>query len=358
MLIYIVVFTIAVGLVFFSSITSHDGRPGLPSFVLSGVLVTLLLGLREGVGTDFYDIYVREFQIISEGFPSRFETGFVLLVKAFGLISSNYNFIFFGIAALTVGLVYTAIWKISTRPAMALFIYLAGGTFFFSTNGIRQALAVAILLNAVRLIQKGKIPHYVVLVLLAASVHVTAVVFLPLFLVRYTKVRMRVLFPAIVATVLLSSTITQLVLSRAGGFSSQLGLYAKLDTFTGRGDLDLGNLALCALAMIGYFMLRDKSVQTLNSDTTKIVAAMVALGVVSAILSGGAFILSRMTYYFVPFTILLVPNMISDSPDRVKGNAFACVYVMLILVLFIYLYGFLNFSAVNPYVSIFYHLRH
>lgn len=131
MIIYVIVFSLATGILAVSTFLSGNGRPDRTAFVTSGLLVACLLGLREGVGTDFYSIYVAGFNSIDEGNESRFEPGFVLLVRALSLFSSNYNFLFFGIALITVGLVYRAIWRISLNPTLAVFIYLVGGIFFF-----------------------------------------------------------------------------------------------------------------------------------------------------------------------------------------------------------------------------------
>ena len=159
-------------------------QPRLGFFVLSGLTVAIAFGIREGFGTDYYDIYVKGYNEIQAGFASRFELGFVTLCRLLILFGLDYHSMFFVTSFLTVFLVYRAIYSQSLGPIWGVYIFLFGGFLFFSSNGIRQALAASILLNALPFATRGDTIKFCIAVLAASLFHTTALLFIPLVVLR------------------------------------------------------------------------------------------------------------------------------------------------------------------------------
>ena len=71
---------------------------------------------------------------------------------------------------------------------IAVFIFMCFGTYPQAENGLRQACATAILVFGYRILTEKNVLSYLILVLVAATFHVSALIFLILFPLRYIRV--------------------------------------------------------------------------------------------------------------------------------------------------------------------------
>ena len=70
-------------------------KPQLLYYSISCVILVVFIGLREGVGTDFYSIYVAGFNEVIETGESRFEPGFTLLIHLCAWLTKDYHLFVF-----------------------------------------------------------------------------------------------------------------------------------------------------------------------------------------------------------------------------------------------------------------------
>ena len=333
-------------------------KPSLPLFCASAAVLVAVLGLREGVGTDFYDVYVAGFNSIAAGESSRFEIGFYFLNWVVAALGGGYQIMFFIAALLTVSLVYVAIYRQSSKPLLSVLLFMIGGLFFFATNGIRQALAIAILLNAIAYIKAGKPIHYLAFALVASSFHLSALIFLPLYLFgkwRPESTKTVVLF--LLCTVL-AGPITWIALNGASLFSTQIATYMSVEhlssQFLSSGNIDYSDLLLCMFPLAIYYIVRDKVEDTVAFQESGIYFFLLLLGVIVCVFSGQITIFSRVAAYFTPFCILAIPQLFSamDEARLRRAWIYKGVYLLFSVASTTYLFGYLNFSHVLPYVSI------
>lgn len=329
-------------------------KPSLILFVLSGLVVAVLFGLREGVGTDFNDVYVKGYMDISSGMGSRFEPGFVLLCRSLALLGFDYHALFFVTSFAVVFLVYRAIYLQSGNLVWGVFIFLFGGFLFFSTNGVRQALAVAILLNALPFATRSEPIKYAAVVAIAALFHSTALIFLPLYLLREWKPDSQKAVAVSVATVCLGGVIAPVLVSFGAVVSPQIARYVGADHLASRylssGNIDLSDLLICAMGLALFFFVRKEKMAEIDSHTVFLFDLMM-VGVVICVLSAHVMIFSRLAVYFTPVSIVAIPRLFfccADKKER-KAVAIKATYLVFTLLVFIYLYGMRNFSHVVPY---------
>lgn len=329
--------------------------------IASSLPLILLLSFREGVGTDYNDVYVASFGSIANGGDSRYEFGFTLLIRLIQFFTKDYHYIFALLAILTVGLVYLAIYRNRVNVVLAVFIFTFGGFFFFSTNGIRQALAIAILLNAILCLKDiGSIKNkqsikYICLVLLASTIHISALVFIPLLLLvnfNLYDLKVWIIFSALL---LLGPLLGDTMLNLASHISQQINAYINNEqlrnTYLSSGDMDIADFSLCAVPLIiyglGYKVLRQS--RFINTCMLFLLTGILICG-----WSYNYFILSRFAMMFSPIAIIGVPLQFAEiykqkDTNKIFYTKVLVAYCLFILSIFIYLYCIKNFSHILPY---------
>lgn len=143
------------------------------------LVLSLVSGLRsKEVGVDsqgYANIY------LLNGDVKYIEVGFRWLIKFLHIFSDSYTFFFSVLAVATNTLIIMRLWELRhvARFNYSVLVYSAQ-MFFFTMSGVRQWLAVSIAFWATRYIDKGKLVRYVLIVLVAMTIHTSAMVSLVL----------------------------------------------------------------------------------------------------------------------------------------------------------------------------------
>ncbi len=144
------------------------------------LLLALAAGLRSvsvGIDTATYDA---AFTLIEKGRTEQIfglETAFVGLCAALLRLWGSHQFLFFTFAFASYALLLFRLWQ--ERAALsfswaALALYI--GFYPFSLNGLRQFLAVAVVIYATGFLRDGKYLRFLVAVALASLLHLSALV--------------------------------------------------------------------------------------------------------------------------------------------------------------------------------------
>ena len=96
------------------------------------------------------------------------------------------------------------IYKYSKNPYISFFLFLSMGYFLFGMTAIRQSIAMGMLMIAFEMAVRNKKLWFVLITLLASTVHTTALVFLPVIVLSKIPLRKRYVLLAIFAGVLMS----------------------------------------------------------------------------------------------------------------------------------------------------------
>lgn len=116
-----------------------------------------------------------------------YEKGYIIFNK---LISSIYNdrqFFLGACAVLSTLPVAACIYKKGIAPLQSFVIYFGLPAFLMSYSGLRQALAIGLCFYSISYIQDKKLIKFVLLVLLAGSMHKSAFIFLVAYPIYYLK---------------------------------------------------------------------------------------------------------------------------------------------------------------------------
>ena len=158
------------------SIKERKVRPNKFFIAVVFIILSFVAVFRYGVGTDFYAYYrtsnwVHHFERGNYDSP-----GFTLFAICCQKVFGNINgAITMGAALITIGLIVYIITKHSENLLVSILLFIFAGCFIGMFNGVRQYLATAILFTGHRFIINRKPIKWLLVVLLASTIHITAI---------------------------------------------------------------------------------------------------------------------------------------------------------------------------------------
>lgn len=211
MLVYVVVFCVAVGI---AAVAEYDQRSGrgvasprrwTGTAMLVAVVLAGVSSLRWRVGTDYwtYDglfpIYAQE---AADGLSLTGEPG-LRIIAWISMAMTGDSATMFAIAAfITVGLTIRMLWRWSPAFAFSIALYIVSGAWHESFNGIRQYLACAVIFAGHRNIVDRRLVRWVAVVLIASLFHVSALLMILLYFVPVKRLSLRFQFGVVIAGLL------------------------------------------------------------------------------------------------------------------------------------------------------------
>ena len=261
-------------------------------------------------GRSFFDIFT---------YSTWVEPGFRLLLATVALFTSNGQWVIVVTSFLIHGSVSLFLYRHSKNVYLSFFLYMAMMIYPFYLNIMRQALAVAVLLFAWDCLKRRRWIGYLLLVLLAASFHVSALLFLPcplLTLIPVNKRTLRVILPvtgglAVTGLLLvrpLVSLVTLLIPRYADytptTFLALYGFFAVFLACTGFGVYRL------YFARDAAEVLSDGENEKGGFDEKGFLTLMMLLGCVVAAMMTGFGQLQRVFNYFEVLYLLYLPMIL------------------------------------------------
>lgn len=161
--------------------------------ILVITIPVILASIRYGIGTDYFNynyLYdINKDRSIMEIGLSDSERLFTIIYVIVNILFKDVWGVFFISSLITMFFVIKTInyYRDKISMSMALLIYFCV-LYAVSYNAVRQIMAVAIVFYAYRYILEEKFLKYCLLVILAAQIHITAYVCLPIYFLKYTKV--------------------------------------------------------------------------------------------------------------------------------------------------------------------------
>ena len=125
----------------------------------------LVAALRQFVGTDYASYYYNKIPVILNN-PVQLEFGFSLLGYFSVVVLGSYQWLIAGMALITCLCYWSAIFRYSKNTPLTILIFLALGCYYFSLNGMRQSVVIAIFFYALKFIEKKKLKKYLLCILL------------------------------------------------------------------------------------------------------------------------------------------------------------------------------------------------
>lgn len=132
----------------------------------------ILSALRYDVGTDYFPTYYDGFlRVMSGSNYDHFDIGYRFLNILMGKISDDPQIIFIITSVLFCTLTLFAIYNLSVDIPFSVYLLFVTRYYFISLNVIRQLVAMAIVLYALKYLFKGEKKKYLILIIIASLIH-------------------------------------------------------------------------------------------------------------------------------------------------------------------------------------------
>lgn len=309
----------------------------------SFLCITLVLGLRgRGVGEDT-NHYLTLFEVFkgfdfkylfSEGLQVRWsvwdetiEIGFALLMKVISCFTGSGQTFLFVVASLTCYLFARFIYRcIPNHVFLATIVFLCDSLYMSCFNGVRQMLAVGVVLNAYELIRDKKYIKSAVVFFLAFIIHKSSIIMIPFFLLHLVK-DMKKTAINVIAIACLAPFSTEIMILLASKILPNYLIYFQQNFWTNkiRGTAVLWIIQIIICIYMIYSGVRNKR------EFFGIIGTVIYISIEVISLNIAAF--SRITYYFRSFCIFLYPEFTTRLSKRFKT-----IYILFILALMILQY--------------------
>lgn len=284
------------------------------SFKIMFILITLLTLFRFGVGTDYF-LYMYWYNNIPKIIDPLFftnlnqihgEIGFKILMGVCKTISMKYTTFMFIVSGITMILFYSYINKQSRMKVTSMFIFYSNLYYFTYVNGgIRQAFTLGFFLAILLpILKKKQYVRYVILTLIASSIHTSILVVLILPFISFDFDLKRITL-AVFGTALVGILGIQVF-----GKVLPYSIYKSIAIYGENGGNILPILSRIVFLIIVIILILQVK-QRISTDEKKIFNYYIVGVLVYFAIFKMELVASRTTLYFKAFEIILIPNFIS-----------------------------------------------
>ena len=287
------------------------------------VMATLVIvsGLRVNIGDTY--VYIASYEkndLTWELVSSGEDIGFGILQMILQSFSKDPQFMIFTMALITNVLIVLVFYNYSRIFELSTYIYITGGTYLVSMNGIRQVLAASICFIAIKYLLNRNFFKYALLIALASTIHFSALIMLPVYFLVYFKAWSKYTFLMIgasAAIVFSFETFTSILFSALE--DTQYSEYSAFD----EGGANIIRVVVSAAPLFLAYIGKDK----LRKAFPKIdyIVNMSILGFLFMIISTQSWIFARVSIYFNLYQLILVSWILESFTKKDQKFLYYCI---------------------------------
>ncbi len=320
---------------------------------LISVILILQSGLRNvAVGADTFAYYLRFEDTLKTSWNEIFQNfgnyykygigkdpGYPIFEKITQIIFPNYQLLLFVIAIIffyALGrFIFYNTYKLS-HAILTFVIYAVLFYSFFSITGHRQTIATAAALYSFEWLKKRKLLPFVLILLLASSIHKSVLIYLPFYFIGNFK-RPKLLF----VLAFLSFPILMVLRNQMIFFIQALGGYELYEIYEGAGTLTFTSMYLFICVVV---LFRLKYVLKIKPETRYYCNAL-AIGLLFLPLTWVNPSAMRIVQYFSIFMLILLPLVV----ESFKQYSLKIQRATLLVAIFILVFLFINSNTQIEY---------
>jgi transmembrane protein EpsG len=327
-----IVFTFAFFARYFATATISPNstiliRPN--KLLVFGVLLSLVLvsGLRVNIGdTGAYKHAYLMNNFTWDFVKSQKDIGFGILQMLLKKYTNDPQILLFTSALITNVLIIFVFYKYSRLFELSIYVFITSGFFITSMNGLRQCLAAAIVFAATKFLLEGSWKSYMLVVMLASTIHETALILIPIYFIVRRKAWTRTTFLLIILAIFIVLGFNQFTeILFAAIKDTQYGHY----TDFAEGGANVIRVAVEGAPLLVAYFGRDKLREIMpNSD---IIVNMALLGFIFMIISTQNWIFARFAIYFSLYEFILISwivKLFKDNNQRLVYYAILIFYLI------------------------------
>lgn len=309
-------------------------------------IISLILILQSGlrnvaVGDDTYayflmfeDVKTMSWSTIYQSILEFYELGigkdpgYLVFQKIFQLVVFDYQVFIFIVATMFFGALGNFIYKNTSRlidAIIAFVIYTVLFYSFFSITGIRQTIATAATLYGYELIKRKKLIPFLILLILASTIHKSVLIFIPFYFVARIK-NPKYLYRVI----LLLFPLLMIYKNSMSDYLRVFGGYEQYDEFEGAGTYTFTAMFL----LISIVALWRSEIIIKNNNNAQHFYNAFAIALLFIPLTWINPTMMRIVQYFSIFMLLFIPEIIHSFQvisNKVKAYITRFTIILLIL---------------------------
>ena len=327
--------------------------------VLAFLPMTFVSVFRYEVGTD-WPIYDEYFHKIDAGIDKFTEPGFNLLNKVISVFTKDSWWLFAACALIIGVFMFKAIMDQSVNPAFSILVYVLAGDYFNSQNQLRQAIAMSIFLYAFKYVKARDWKRYFFWMLIASTIHLSAVLYFPVYFLYGVKVCVPVICYSFAGLCVLLPVLKKLlvfVVSKtkyswyfdSAYYASNFNLVGFL--------VSLGFLVL----LLFYYAYYDKhsklsgeNGEGVQDKEYNLLLYIYFAATISTLFSSAIPQMSRITILFSFVTSLLFPRMVMREHRRNRRIVLYMIVVGVLAVKFLYEVCYVGWYDAVPFKWVFF----
>lgn len=303
-------------------------RPNAIMAFFALAVMVLVAGLQKNIGDTVYYMYsYATTEFTWDSIADKKDKGFNLFQMLLQSISKDPQFLIFVVALITNVLVFITLYKYSKLFELSMFVYITSGMFLISMNGIRQFLAAAIAFAATKFIVNGDWKKYILVILLAAQVHQSAYILIPIYFIVRRRAWSWTTTGLLVMAIFIVVGFNQ--------FSSMLfsmlenSQYSDYKNFS-EGGANMIRAVVSGVPLLLAFLGRHK-LRALFPQSDYVVN-MSLLSFVFMVISTQNWIFARFTFYFGIYSCILVSWLVHLFTTREQK----LMYYLILVCYFVY----------------------
>ncbi|MDH6366293.1 MULTISPECIES: EpsG family protein [unclassified Breznakia] len=298
------------------------------------IVFVLITGLRHNMGTD-YTSYDYEFKIFTfNNFFDNFEVGFKALeVFVKYILHGNVVVLMLCMAVITIASYFYFFYKNSSILWISIFLFFTIGSYYTSFNTTRQFMAAGIYCLSFKYIVRKDFFRYVGIVLIGSLFHYSCIFMIPvyfLFGLDWNKFKKKTLigFFVIASISILFSDVVINSLAKFTNYSHYINTDFLSSDVSYAILLRPFLLFTFIICFHKYIDIKDRKMRVLLNSSIMFIFLM--------FISMKVYLIYRFTYYVLPFSILLITEVINNIPQQKRKKIAFCV------ILIVFLYSFVS----------------
>jgi hypothetical protein len=308
---YLLVLSVCLGLIYWSN--ENNTRIGVYIAYLVLIIVSFI---RYDIGND-YQTYVEYITYIANKYQHSYNVSFkngyysneplfIVLVLFFNEVTYNYIWVLGVHFIISLFFLYKA-YEENESHLVSILLFFISGMLFVYWDQVRQAVSISIIIYAIKYIKLKDFPKYLMLVLLAATAHYSALFLLPFYYVDLINPRKYIYITVIM--VLAISSLPNILFEKAISLipywdekTNQFS-YVQLVSWGYKFRVFFYSVIWCTV----IFYLPEKE---------KVLINFLFFGALIFILASGALNVMRMSFYFIFTMTLSIPIVMKIEKAR------------------------------------------
>ncbi len=347
--VYVIVLTIVMLISIIGTLLNNKGKkegeektnkPGKIALWIIIIILIVVAGFRDLSYKSIDETLYRNYftRVANTGIQARSDTGEIgywLINYLLTNITSNNQAIILFCAIVTNILIVKNLYKHSRYFNFTLFLYITMGTYSSAFNGMRQYLAAAILFQGINYVIDKKMIKYIICVLIATSIHFSAIIMLPMYWLVRIKNKKKLYLGMIIGGIIFYIAFSTIILKLSNVFVKLSGYYEGFIN-EGRG-VKIIRIIVMSLPIILIATQYRKIIK--RDKKLEIIYVYSFISMLLMMCSYKYVYIARLCIYFDMYELLIIPELIYLL-NKQKNR----IIVLLLTCALYFIFGFVSES--------------